>query len=66
MPIRIRFHFYADPDPDPDPFSSFTIRKNQIFFTLIPSSASLHCFICLVSVTGVLIFNLLDVILKFS
>ncbi len=40
------FHFDADPDLDPTP--SFTyVRKSEIFWTFIHSSACLHCFVFL-------------------
>jgi hypothetical protein len=34
--------------------------ENPIYFTLINSSANLHCFIFLIRVIGVIIFNILD------
>ncbi len=52
-------HFDADPDLDPTP--SFTyVRKSEIFWTFIHSSASLQCFIFLTIVIDVIIFNILD------
>jgi hypothetical protein len=42
------FHFNADPDPDPAP-SCTLIKKSELFFTFVHSSASLHCCIFLVS-----------------
>ncbi len=61
-----------DADPDPDPTFHFDVQililsyvgKLYICFTFIHSS--LHCFICLVSIMGVIIFNILESILKFS
>jgi hypothetical protein len=58
------FNFDADSDPNPDPAptTSFTHDgKSEIFFSFIHSSASLHCFIFLVSVIGVTIFNILEI-----
>ncbi len=56
------FNFYAYPDPDFNP--SFTlVGKSEIFLTFIHSNASLHCIIFL---GIVIIFNILDSILKFS
>ncbi len=57
MPFRIwdpTFSFDAYPDPDPTP-TFFTVWKIVFFsfFTL------LHCFIFLVSIVGVAIFNIL-------
>ncbi len=57
------FHFDADPDPDPNP--RFT-HVRTIFFTFIHSCASLHCFIFLVSVIFVIIFNILNSFLEVS
>jgi hypothetical protein len=61
------FHFDADPDPDtksnPDPTLIFThVGKSENVFTAI---SCLHCFIFLVSVIGVIMFNILDSKLKF-
>ncbi len=57
------YHFNADPDPDQDPEQdpslSFT-HVGKSVQTFIHSSASLYCFIFLVSVIGVIIFNILD------
>ncbi len=63
------FHFYGDQDPDPDShqneadphhkcYTCWKIRNLGI--------ASLHCFIFLISVQGVIILINLDNILKFS
>jgi hypothetical protein len=41
-------------------------NKKTFFHTSFHSCASLHCFIFLVSVTSVIIFTILDIILKFS
>ncbi len=51
-----RHHIDADPDPDPDPTLSL--------WTFIHTNASLHCFILLIR--SVIIFSILDSILKFS
>jgi hypothetical protein len=63
-----------DADPDPDPTFHFRSRSRSgscpmlenIFCTFIQSSASLHCFTYLVIVIFVIIFNILESILKFS
>ncbi len=52
------FHFDANPDSYPVPADSLTLAEKSYFFLLIHSSASLHCFIFLVSVIGVIIFNI--------
>jgi hypothetical protein len=51
---------HSDADPDPDPTTGFIhVGKSEFFrFRFIHSSASLHCFILLISVTGVKIFNI--------
>jgi hypothetical protein len=57
--IRL-IHCNADPDLDPKsgPFTKFyTCLKHRNFLAFIHSSASLHCFIFLVGVTGV---NIVD------
>jgi hypothetical protein len=58
------FHFDADPDPDqdadldPDHIPQILhMMEIDIFFTFIPSNASLHCFIFLISVIDAKIFN---------
>jgi hypothetical protein len=54
-------------DPNLEPTQVLHMLENQkLFFTLIHSSASLHCLLFIVSVKGVIIFNILDRILKFS
>jgi hypothetical protein len=55
--------FQFDTDPDQDPLPSFThVGKSENFdlnwFTLNDSSTSLHCFIFLVGVIDVKIFNI--------
>jgi hypothetical protein len=51
------FHFDADPHPVPDPTPSYTqVGKSEFFFTFFHSNASLHFFIFLISVIGVIIF----------
>ncbi len=54
-----RHRFDADPDPtfyfDADP--DFPYAGKFHFFPFFHSSASLHCFVFLVSVIGVVIFN---------
>ncbi len=48
------FYFKADPDPDRDPIPSFKNGvKSETVLTFIQISASLNCFIFLVSVIGV-------------
>ncbi len=56
------FHFdaYTDTDTEPDSTQDLDILENPIFLTLIHSSARLHCFIFLVSIKSVIIFNILD------
>jgi hypothetical protein len=58
LPRRHRF----DADPDPDPSPSFT--KVGKFEVLNLFTAEAHCFIFLISVEGVIIFNILRSILK--
>ncbi len=57
------FHFDADPDQNlgPDPILIFTygMLGNHNFLKLIHSSASLHCFLFLVIVTGFIKFIIL-------
>ncbi len=62
------FHFDPDPDPNQDPDSTpvLHVLENQNFLDFIHSSARLNCFIFLVSVIGIISFNILDSILKFS
>jgi hypothetical protein len=55
------FHFDADPEPVTDPISSVML-ENLNFVLLIHSNASLHCFLFMVCVEGVIIFNILDYI----
>jgi hypothetical protein len=53
------FYFDVDPDPDPYPTSSYKqVGKSKFFLTFIHSNASLHCFIFLISVIGVVIFSI--------
>ncbi len=80
MPIRDpdpNFHFDADPDPDPvwqknyvdshaDPTPSLTQIGKSDFFTFSPCIVSLQCFFFLISVKCVIIFSILNTILKFS
>ncbi len=59
------FYFDGDPDPDPNsnpnPNSSYTqVGKSDFFYV------SLHCFIFLFSVIGVINFSILDSILKLT
>ncbi len=62
----------ADPDPtyyfdvDPDPTVLHMLGNHKFVVTFIHSSTGIHCFIFLGSVTGVIIFNILDTILKCS
>jgi hypothetical protein len=73
--------FDADPDSDPtfninaDPAPGFTplehVGKSELVLTFMHSSASLHCFIFLATVIGVIILNFLGqhvtyCVLKFS
>jgi hypothetical protein len=51
--------FYFDADPDPDPYPDPTQSFSHMF-----TAASLHCFDFLVSVIGVIVFNILDRILN--
>jgi hypothetical protein len=60
-----RHRFDADPDPIFH-FDAYPEWKIRIFFTFINSIVSLHCFIFLVSVINVKIFNNFDIVLKFS
>ncbi|MFN9944877.1 MAG: hypothetical protein ACK56I_35965, partial [bacterium] len=57
------FHFYAGPDPDSPSFTHD--GKSDIFSPFIHSCTSLNCFICLISVTRVRIFNILYSVLNF-
>jgi hypothetical protein len=70
-----RHHVDADLDLDPDPTFHFVVDpsfthggKNQIFFvlTFVHICALLFCFIFVVNVIGVIIFNILERIWKFS
>ncbi len=56
------FHFDAYPDPAPN----FTHHEKSELFLLLFKAARLHCFIFLVSVIVIIIFNILDSILKLS
>jgi hypothetical protein len=60
--------FHSDANRDPDHTPSFThlgkYEEKKIVF--INSSASLHCFTCLVSVIDVKCFDILDSKLKLS
>ncbi len=68
------FHSDADPDwhkndadPHADPIPSFILLENLKFcFTFSHNTARLQWFIILFSVNGVLIFSILNSILKFS
>jgi hypothetical protein len=64
------FHLDADPDQDPDPAPRLHythVRKSDFYKKkIISSSTSYCCFSFLVSVKGVIIFNILHRILKFS
>jgi hypothetical protein len=60
----LTFHFDTDPDPDPDPSPSVAHVGKSKFFFFIHSSASLHYFIFLAIVIGVIIFNILDCIIE--
>jgi hypothetical protein len=63
----LTFHCDANPDPDPGPNPCFThAEKSEKKFTLIHSCVSLYSFIFLASVIGVIVFHILDSILKFS
>ncbi len=57
-----QFDADTDPNPDPDPTPIFTNDEKyeffKTFFTSVP--CSLHCFIFLISVMTVIIFNILD------
>ncbi len=57
------FHNDADPDPDPDDADPHADRTTSFKKSLRPS---LHCFIFLNSAQVVIIFSILDNILKFS
>jgi hypothetical protein len=58
-------HFDADPSPDLNLTPSCFILENLFLLTYIHSSASLHCFIFLVSIIGVINLNILGKILEF-
>jgi hypothetical protein len=60
MLIQIRIHI-RDPSP------SFTHVEHLIFLNIFSQQclSTVHCFIFLVSVIGVIIFNILDSMLKF-
>ncbi len=71
--------FVTDPDPDPIfilipiqiriliiPEVLHIVGKSEFTFTVIHSSASYNCYIFLVCVIGVIVFNIFDSILKFS
>ncbi len=56
------FHFDAGPDPDPTTLSFTHVGKSKNSFH---SNASLYCFIFLVSVIGVIMFNIMNNIFSF-
>ncbi len=58
MPIKIRIRIL--------PHDLHKLERPNLFFTFIHNISSLHCLIFLVSVIGVINFNILDIILKFS
>jgi hypothetical protein len=71
------FHVYANPDPDPDwhqsdadphadPTTSFNYVGKSDFFTFGHSITNLKCFLFLISVKYIVIFNILDSMLKYS
>jgi hypothetical protein len=78
MPIRDpdpNFHVDADPDPNwhkndvashADPTPSFTHVGKSVFYTFCHFIVSLQCFVFLISVKCVIIFSILNTILKFS
>jgi hypothetical protein len=79
VPIVVdRYRFDADPDPDttchidinrPNFLILYQVLRMCVksdFFTVIHSSARIHCFIFLDSFIGVIIFNIWDSIFKFS
>jgi hypothetical protein len=62
-----QFDADTDPKPDPDPTPTLThVEKYEFLKTFFTSVlCSLHCFIFFISVMSVIIFNILDRILKY-
>ncbi len=56
----------ADQDPDSDSASAISLTHFERYEIFIHSTCSLHCVMFLVSVIDVILFNILDCILKFS
>ncbi len=62
-------HSDADPDTknlDPTISSTHVGKPENLLLAFIHNNASLHCFIFLANVTDIIIFNILDSIMKFS
>ncbi len=63
--FRSRTCHHVDADPDSEP-KFYTVGKQNFTFAFIHSGASLLFFIFLIIVIGVIIFNILDSIWKYS